>query len=539
MTGKRSGAHAIKDHQRQGTARDKEHRQRRVQDHKRSALVRSIADAVVIKDQDVFFLSERNGRVPGGTDHGYGLYYDDCRYLNTYDMQLVDTAPNTLIAVAQQGYGATLALTNPDIRMKDGSLIEKEEIGIKWERLILAVHFTPGPEHTAGTRAQYRVKLGGRQSTQILVRLAIAESKKEADVRPAKTRPPDFGKLEQSVKHSAKDWLERQAHVRSNSPVLDEVVGRSLADLPVLRSTLDGQHYFAAGVPWYVTLFGRDSLTAGLQALAYEPEVAAHTLRLLARYQGTRVDEWRDEQPGKIMHELRAGELANTNEIPQTPYYGTIDATPLLLVLLARHAAWTGSLNLFRELRDNVERALAWMADYGDPTGAGYLAYQVKSKKGLGNQGWKDSGDSIVNADGSLAKPPIALAEVQGYVYLAKMSLADLYGRAGDEDRARGLVREAEDLRQRFNRDFWLKDRGVYALAPCRPARSPAWWSPPTPGRYCGRASPSGTRPAGRRSSCCRRRCSMAGAYGRCPPPSAATTRSATTSGRSGRTTIP
>jgi glycogen debranching enzyme len=233
----------------------------------------------------------------------------------------------------------------------------------------------------------------------------------------------------------------------------------------VLLSELRGKKFFAAGVPWYVTLFGRDSLISSLQFLAYAPQVAEQTLRLLATYQGTKEDDWRDEEPGKIMHELRVGELAQTDRIPQTPYYGTIDATPLFLVLLCRHAAWTGSLDVFHDLRDNVERALQWLAKYGDPTGDGYLACRVKSKQGLGNQGWKDSGDSMVNADGSLAKPPIALAEVQGYVYLAKTGLAELFRRAGDEDRAKQLALEAEELRQRFNHDFWLEDKGVYAMA--------------------------------------------------------------------------
>jgi glycogen debranching enzyme len=253
--------------------------------------------------------------------------------------------------------------------------------------------------------------------------------------------------------------------VQSDRPLLNHVLERSLRDLRVLRSELHGHTFFAAGVPWYVTLFGRDSLISAYQTLAYKPEVAEHTLRLLAEYQGDKVDEWRDEEPGKIMHELRVGELARTDEIPQTPYYGAIDAAPLFLILLARHAAWTGRLALFHKLRENVERALEWMAKYGDPTGRGYLAYQVKSKKGLGNQGWKDSGDAIVNADGSLAKPPIALTEVQGYAYRAQLGVAELYRRAGDAGKADQLRREADDLRRRFNRDFWLEDKGVYALA--------------------------------------------------------------------------
>src|SRR4029079_1923972 len=175
--------------------------------------------------------------------------------------------------------------------------------------------------------------------------------------------------------------------------------------------------------------------------------------------------DWRDEQPGKILHELRVGELAHLNEIPHTPYYGSIDSTPLFLILLARHAMWTGSLRLFEELRDNVERALRWIDDYGDVAHNGYVAYASSSEKGLIHQGWKDSGDAIVNADDSLATPPIALVEVQGYVYAAKRAIAALYRRAGDEQRAGRLEHEADALRARFERDFWMEDEGAYALA--------------------------------------------------------------------------
>lgn len=210
-----------------------------------------------------------------------------------------------------------------------------------------------------------------------------------------------------------------------------------------------------------MTLFGRDSLITALQTLAYDPDIARDTLHLLARYQGQRVDHWRDEEPGKILHELRVGELARLHEIPHTPYYGTIDATPLFLVLVSRHADWTGDLGLFKELRPNIEQALQWINRYGD----GYLEYDSTTKHGLINQGWKDSGDAIVTAEGTLAQPPISLVEVQGYVYMAKHAIAELYERAGEGERAADLRRQADELRRRFNRDFWLEDKGFFALA--------------------------------------------------------------------------
>jgi glycogen debranching enzyme len=153
------------------------------------------------------------------------------------------------------------------------------------------------------------------------------------------------------------------------------------------------------------------------------------------------------------------------NILPYSPYYGAIDSTPLFLALVGLQATWTGDLTLFHELRDNIELALEWLAKYGDINGDGFIDYQTESSRGLANQGWKDSGDAIVNADGSLAVPPIALVEVQGYVYLAKTLLADLFERAGEPDRAGQLRTEAATLREKFNRNFWLEDKGFYALA--------------------------------------------------------------------------
>jgi glycogen debranching enzyme len=264
---------------------------------------------------------------------------------------------------------------------------------------------------------------------------------------------------------SIAQWVGEHTRIHTDSLLLNRLLERSFDDLRVLHSTIRGEEFFAAGVPWFSTLFGRDSLITALQALAYNPHMAEQTLRLLASYQSQQVDEWRDAQPGKILHELRVGEMARLGEIPHTPYYGTIDATPLFLILLGRHAAWTGELTLFNELRSHIDAALAWITAYGDLNGDGYVEYASTSGKGLVNQGWKDSGDAIVNADGSLATPPIALVEVQGYVYGAKCALADLYERAGEPEQAGRLRQEAEDLRGRFNRDFWLEDQGFYALA--------------------------------------------------------------------------
>jgi glycogen debranching enzyme len=279
-------------------------------------------------------------------------------------------------------------------------------------------------------RFDIRLRQGERK--HLAISLAIAESEKANEVTPESQYHADFPWVRKRLKRDCDDWVAGWTEVRSDNLLPGAVMDRSLRDMHMLKSRLGGQEYFAAGVPWFVTLFGRDSLITALQTLAYDPKIAGQTLRLMAKYQSRRMDEWRDAQPGKILHELRTGEMAKLGEIPHTPYYGTIDATPLFLILAGRHAAWTGDLRLFNELCDTIEMALEWMDRYGDLDGDGFIEYASASEKGLINQGWKDSGDAIVNADGSLGRPPIALVEAHGYSYQAKRVIAALFRRAGD-----------------------------------------------------------------------------------------------------------
>src|SRR5579884_1299592 len=325
------------------------------------------------------------------------------------------------------------------------------------------VHFEPSPTKSSGQSAEYRLKLSAGEREQLKISFQLVETKQTPAVGKHIRSSPD--EVAHGIDHASRQWLAGYAEVQSNSVQLTRVMQRSLLDLRILRSELDGHHYFAAGLPWYGALFGRDSIISALQTLAYEPNIAEETIRLLAKYQGTKNDDWRDEEPGKILHELRRGELANLNEIPQTPYYGSVDSTPLFLILVGEHANWTGDLSLFKDIRPNVERALRWIDEYGTDPQLQYLAYASKSSKGLGNQGWKDSGDSIMNAEGSLATPPIALVEVQGYVYRAKLLIASLYARSGDEGIAGRLRRQAEELKSRFNHDYWDADKSFYAIA--------------------------------------------------------------------------
>ncbi|WP_160164645.1 amylo-alpha-1,6-glucosidase [Pedosphaera parvula] len=222
---------------------------------------------------------------------------------------------------------------------------------------------------------------------------------------------------------------------------------------------------FPQAFPWYSAPFGRDACITSIQTLSLNPQIGVDTLRFLARYQGRREDSFTEEQPGKIMHELRRGELARSGEIPHVPYYGTIDATPLWLILLHETWQWTGDLHLVRELMPNAERALEWMDRYGDMDGDGLIEYSGTSRKGLNNQGWKDSGDGVPFPDATLPQPPIALVEVQGYAYDALRRTAELYSALGNEPLFRGLKKKAEDLREKIIQAFWIENLGMFALA--------------------------------------------------------------------------
>jgi glycogen debranching enzyme len=492
----------------------------------------------VIKDEDVFVLCQNDGSIPLENAEGFGVYYHDCRFLNGYEMRIGDSRLNALASNSEHGYMAEFELTNRDLKSSSSMQLDKQSLGIRWQRIIHAsklsvqdaisfANYTVEPlefvlsfvfqadfedifqirgfhptqigkkkapawhrgalvfgysgadglqrsvaisisprlkaRHRNGADLSISLKPGEAQTVRLSIQLTESSHKKSSTVSTAGAH--DTKALATRLHEGSEEWLKGHVRFQSSSYRLNNVFERSIRDLGALRTFLDGEEYFSAGLPWYGALFGRDSILSSLQTLAFRPKIAEETLRLLAKYQGKEINDWRDEQPGKIMHELRVGEMAHLNEIPQTPYYGAVDSTPLFLILLARHANWTGDLSLFHELRPVIDKAFAWISRYGDETGDGYLQYSAKSKKGLGNQGWKDSGDSIVNADGTLAKPPIALVEVQGYVYLAKVSVAELYERAGDRDTAQRLRAEADQLRTRFERDFWLEDKGIYALA--------------------------------------------------------------------------
>jgi glycogen debranching enzyme len=323
------------------------------------------------------------------------------------------------------------------------------------------VEVSPPPTTLAGGQAIYDLNLAPRSDATLRLRISVELS--QGGPPPAAAGIGLSALVERGAQSYAR-WMQRQPQVVSDNQVWNDLVERSRLDLHLLRCGTSCETYPAAGLPWFATLFGRDSLIVGLQNM-WDPAQAASILRLLAGLQGTKVDPWRDEQPGKIPHELRRGELAHCNVVPFNPYYGTVDATPLFVMLLAEHYRATADLALLRELEPNLRAALDWMETYGDVDGDGFLEYQRLSGSGLTNQGWKDSWDAVMYRDGGLIKPPVALVEVQAYAYAARIGASEIYSAIGDQDEAERQRYLAEWLREEFNRRFWMDEEGIYCLA--------------------------------------------------------------------------
>ncbi|MGH7903433.1 MAG: amylo-alpha-1,6-glucosidase [Candidatus Dormibacteraceae bacterium] len=276
----------------------------------------------------------------------------------------------------------------------------------------------------------------------------------------------DFDRSLESLESSYQAWNQTCTRFESDNEVLDQgLLWRSREDLRILCDDRTTGPYPTAGVPWYAVPFGRDAIITSVQTLGLDPELGRGTLRFLAQHQGTDLDESREEEPGKILHELRIGELANLRQIPHTPYYGSVDATPLFLVLMVEMLDWTGDLELFNELLPNLLAALAWIDDHGDLDRDGFIEYVQHARYGVRNQGWKDSPDSLVGADGEVAPLPAALVEVQGYAYHARRGLARVFRHLGRPDQAERLEAQASAVRARFDEAFWMPEEQFYAQA--------------------------------------------------------------------------
>jgi glycogen debranching enzyme len=489
----------------------------------------NLADTIVIKEENVFAISNRDGSLPVGAPHPLGVYADDCRFLSGHELYVGGVRPRLLVASAARGSEAVHELTNPELPLRGGRVLPLQSLQIRLVRrvsddheleetllvhshdrepleldvdLLLDADFEPmlairgiveagrgagvGTERLAnglrfalmgrdgrhrattvtadracepvgdanGLRFALSLAPGGEEL--ITLRYALHEGEGPAADTAAASRP-------RRPERTPDAWLAERTTVATDDELFDRVLRRSLLDVRMLHSRLGSDGYYAAGVPWYATLFGRDSLICATQMLAFDPPMAEQTLRVLAGLIGTRDDPVHDEEPGKVLHELRVGEVARLGLSPLARYYGTVDATPLFLCLLCEHADWSGDLALFRELRGEVDAMLGWIDGPGDRDGDGLLEYLQRAPTGLRNQGWKDSDEGVLDEHGTPLEPPIALVEAQAYALRAKRRLARLFALDGDEARAQALLAEAGALRERLER-FWLPERGYYSM---------------------------------------------------------------------------
>jgi glycogen debranching enzyme len=329
-----------------------------------------------------------------------------------------------------------------------------------------ALHFDPEPSKIEESIASYAITLAPHERRAIFV--TASTNGKIPDGPRAFSR--GLIRLNRELRAVMTDVVT----VETSNSIVNEILCRSIADLYMLMTRTPEGLYPYAGIPWYSTTFGRDGIITAMQMLWLDPAVAAGVLRRLARLQAQAFDEKTDAAPGKILHEMRGGEMAALYEVPFAQYYGTVDATPLYVMLAGLYARRTGDWALIRELWPSIEQALSWLDGPADPDGDGFIEYQRETDAGLANQGWKDSYDSIFHADGTLATGPIALVEVQGYAYAARLMAAECARALGLTERASTLVAQAETLRRKFNEAFWCDDIGFYALAldgnktPCR-----------------------------------------------------------------------
>lgn len=311
-------------------------------------------------------------------------------------------------------------------------------------------------------------------TARVTFRLAIAPNESRAitfqivpvlDGAPAQEGAESLDNAFRVIRDSYKAWEEKCTTFTTDHEIFNAVVERSLHDLRLLSEETPDGYLPSAGIPWFSVPFGRDSLITALETLSLQPKIARATLCFLAEHQGKEVNDWRDEQPGKIIHEIRRGEMARLGQVPHGPFYGSVDATPLFLITLGEYLRWTDDWELGRQLRPNVEAALDWIDTFGDLDDDGFVEYLGRSERGNRHHGWKDSAGAICHEDGRPARQPIALAEVQGYVYAAQICMADYFDVLGDPSRAETLRQQASTLRTRFHRDWWIESEDCFAMA--------------------------------------------------------------------------
>jgi len=317
----------------------------------------------------------------------------------------------------------------------------------------------PAPVKIENGKVVYELKIARASKLEIKYQINL---KSTANL-PKKLIAFDFSEALDLAIVDDKKWNNETATFEANNEDFNEMIQRGYKDINMLVTKATYGEYIAAGIPWYTTLFGRDSIIAAKQSLMLNPSLSKNVLETLARFQGKEENAWRDEEPGKILHEIRFGELARSNKIPHSAYYGTVDATPLWIILLYEYFKWTDDRETLEKLWKNALACLNWMENYALYNG--FASYLQKSEKGLENQSWKDSWDSHMNEDGKLAEPPIASVEVQGYFYSAMIKMAKLASYMDNVELSKRLTIEAKNFKERFHKAFWMEDKQYYALA--------------------------------------------------------------------------
>jgi glycogen debranching enzyme len=491
-----------------------------------------------LKHDDTFIVLDSHGDIGASAGGPDGLFNADTRYLARLELVLDDVQPLLLGSNLRDDNSAlTVDLTNPDV-YRNGRIVLQKDIlhivrtvflwrGTAYQRIGLqnhgetpasfdltllfdndfadlfevrgekrprrgvgsskllgaadvaldykgldgksrstALHFDPRPTRLAVNAATYHFELAPQQISSLFVAVSCD--------KPTGHKPVPFFRGLLAHRREMRRSAAGAASIETSNNIFNEVLCQSMADLNMLMTDTAQGRYPYAGIPWYSTTFGRDGIITALQMLWIDPRIARGVLKRLAFYQARTVDPLADAEPGKILHEMRGGEMADLHEVPFAHYYGSVDATPLFVLLAGLYVEHTGDDETLAELWPAIEAALAWIDGAGDPDRDGFVEYQRASEQGLANQGWKDSYDAIFHADGRLAEGYIALAEVQGYVFAGKRLAARCASRLGKADRARELAAEAQRLAERFEEAFWCDELGTYALAldgakrPCR-----------------------------------------------------------------------
>ena len=390
--------------------------------------------------------------------HNHGDHPVDLRLTMLFDSDFADLFEVRGLRRERRG-----TITREAVRPAT-TVLSYEGLDAKLRQTVL--HFDPTPSELTATTVSYRLNIAPKEFTPVCCSIGCGA--------PEPPKPIPLLRGLRAIHRNLRAMSQNAATVETSNDLFNEVLCRSMSDLYMLMTKTPQGPYPYAGIPWYSTTFGRDGLITALQMLWLDPRIAQGVLRRLAALQATTDDPASDAQPGKILHEMREGEMAALREVPFGLYYGTVDATPLFVMLAGLYAERTGDDATIVELWPAIEAALAWIDGPGDPDGDGFIEYYRATEEGLANQGWKDSQDAIFHADGRLAEGPIALAEVQGYVYSAKLLAARCAKRLGRMQDARRLKAEADLLAERFDSAFWCPDLGTYALAldgkkqPCR-----------------------------------------------------------------------